>query len=135
LPILETVPAAVPYLSADPELVRRWRDELSPLRGLKVGIAWQGNPNHPEDRRRSFPLAALEPLAQLPGVHLVVLQKGHGREQLPAAAGWPLTDLGDRLDEWSGAFMDTAAVLAGLGLVVACDSALAHLAGAPGAAG
>ena len=81
---LETVPAAVPYLSADPELVRRWRDELSPLRGLKVGIAWQGNPNHPEDRRRSFPLAALEPLARLPGVQLVVLQKGHGREQLAA---------------------------------------------------
>src|SRR5439155_9433108 len=98
----------------------------------KVGIAWQGNPNYPDDRRRSFPLTALEPLARLPGVQLVVLQKMHGREQLPLVAGWPLTDLGDRLDESGGAFVDTAAVLSGLDVVVTCDSALAHLAGALG---
>jgi Flp pilus assembly protein TadD len=130
----ETIPAPVPYLAADPERARRWRAELAGLLGYKVGIAWQGNPNIPYDRRRSFPLAALEPLARLSGVHLVVLQKGHGREQLPAAADWPLTDLAQRLDEEAGAFVDTAAVLAGLDLVVTCDSALAHLAGALGAA-
>jgi hypothetical protein len=130
----DTIPAPVPYLSADPKLVRRWRSKLAALKGLKVGIAWQGNPNHPEDRRRSFPLAALAALARLPGVHLVVLQKGHGREQLPAAADWPLTDLGERLDESGGAFTDTAAVLHILDLVVTCDSALAHLAGVLGKA-
>jgi hypothetical protein len=131
----ETIPAPVPYLTADPERVRRWQEELAGLEGFKIGIAWQGNPGMGAyDRRRSFPLAALAPLARLPGVRLVVLQKGHGREQLPAAAGWPLADLGERLDESGGAFADTAAVMHGLDLVVTCDSAPAHLAGALGKA-
>jgi hypothetical protein len=131
----ETIPAPVPYLTADPERVRRWRDELAPLRGFRIGVAWQGNARMvPYDRRRSFPLAALEPLARLPGVHLVVLQKGPGRDQLAAAAGWPLADPGGRLDESGGAFADTAAVVQNLDLVVTCDSAPAHLAGALGAA-
>ena len=55
----ENIPAAVPYLTADPGRIRRWREELSGLVGFKVGVAWQGNPNIPYDRRRSFPLAAL----------------------------------------------------------------------------
>ncbi|HJT78253.1 MAG TPA: tetratricopeptide repeat protein, partial [Gemmataceae bacterium] len=58
---LETVPAEVPYLFADPALVERWRLELASLRGFRVGIAWQGNPTHPWDRQRSVPLAAFEP--------------------------------------------------------------------------
>jgi Flp pilus assembly protein TadD len=129
-----TIPAAVPYLSAEPGLVAAWRAELAAVPGFKVGIAWQGNPQMiPYDRRRSFPLAALEPVARLAGVRLIALQKGHGREQLGTAVrDWPLTDLGGRLDEQAGAFMDTAAVLPSLDLVVTCDSSLAHLAGALG---
>jgi hypothetical protein len=73
------------------------------------------------------------PLAEVPGVRLVSLQKGPGTEQLAGVAGrWPLTDLGARLDEAAGPFMDTAAVMQSLDLVVTVDSALAHLAGALG---
>jgi hypothetical protein len=69
----------------------------------------------------------------LPGVRLVSLQKGPGCEQLQVlAAQWPVTDLSARLDETSGAFMDTAAVMRNLDLVVTSDTAVPHLAGALG---
>jgi tetratricopeptide (TPR) repeat protein len=130
---LQTVPAAVPYLFADPARVARWGQELAARPGFRVGIAWQGNPQFPKDRFRSIPLRHFAPLAAVPGVRLLALQKGPGREQLPeAAALFPLEDLGPRLDEQGGAFMDTAAVLMSLDLVITSDSAVAHLAGGLG---
>ncbi|HMF11043.1 MAG TPA: tetratricopeptide repeat protein, partial [Gemmataceae bacterium] len=75
---LETIPAKVPYLFADPELVAHWRHELAPVRGFRVGIAWQGSPRHAWDRHRSVPLAAFESLARVEGVRLVSLQQNHG---------------------------------------------------------
>jgi Tfp pilus assembly protein PilF len=126
---LATVPAEVPYLSADERLVEFWRRELAALPGFKVGIAWQGSKGYLGDRERSTRLAYFEPLARLPGVRLLSLQKGVGTEQL-AEATFPVIDLGSRLDETTGAFLDTAAVLKCLDLVVCVDTALAHLAGA-----
>ena len=75
---LETVPREVPYLAADPALVAHWRGQLARFPGLKIGIAWQGQPGYHYDRLRSFPLAAFESLATLPGVRLFSLQKGPG---------------------------------------------------------
>ena len=62
--------------------MERWRERLRDVPGLKVGIAWQGNPRHKLDRHRSFPLALLEPIARLEGISLVSMQKGAGAEQL-----------------------------------------------------
>jgi tetratricopeptide (TPR) repeat protein len=129
---LETVPAKVPYLSPDPELERRWAAELGAAPGFKIGIVWQGSRQYRGDRFRSLPLACFAPLASVPGVRLYALQKGFGREQLGQEGTPPVEDLGPRLDETSGAFMDTAAVLRCLDLVISIDSALAHLAGALG---
>jgi tetratricopeptide (TPR) repeat protein/ADP-heptose:LPS heptosyltransferase len=126
-----TIPAAVPYLSAAPELVEQWRQELAAYPGLKVGIAWQGNPRFGADRHRSFPLAHFEALARLPGVHLFSLQKKDGTEQLRDCP-FPVIDLGPRLDEASGPFLDTAAVMKCLDLVICPNTSLAHLAGALG---
>jgi len=130
---LATIPAAASYLSVDPELVERWRAEVAGLPGLKIGIGWQGSPQHYQDRVRSFPLACYEPLARLAGVHLISLQKHAGREQIPEfAARFPINDLGDRLDEASGAYLDTPAAMQSLDLVITPDSSLAHMAGALG---
>ncbi len=140
---MSTIPAEVPYLFADASLVEHWRQELSPLtlpspptaggegrvrgRGFKIGVAWQGNPIHKNDKQRSIPLSVFEPLARLEGIRLFSLQKGTGSEELAQNAGrFPITDLGSRLET----FMDTAAVLKNLDLVVACDTAVVHLAGA-----
>jgi hypothetical protein len=76
-------------------------------------------------------LRHFEPLARLPGVRLVSLQKGAGAEELASVpADWNILDLGPRLDEDAGAFMDTAAVVTQLDLVVCSDTSLGHLAGA-----
>jgi tetratricopeptide (TPR) repeat protein len=129
---LAHLPAEVPYVFPDPDLVERWGGDLAGLPGFKVGIAWQGNPGQRVDRWRSFPLRVFSPLARMPGVRLVSLQKGLGTEQLRQVPSWPVTDLGSRLDEGTGAFLDTAAVMKHLDLVVTCDTAVAHLAGALG---
>jgi hypothetical protein len=124
----------VPYLRPEPERVERWRGRLAHVEGFRVGIAWQGSPTMlPYDLWRSIPLEQFAPLAQVAGVRLVSLQRGAGSEQVAAVAGqFPIVDLKDGLDEASGAFVDTAAVMANLDLVVACDTAIAHLAGALG---
>jgi hypothetical protein len=128
----DTVPADMPYLSADPARSERWAAELRGIPGFRIGIAWQGNPTYRDDRHRSLPVKHFEPLARLPGVRLVSLQKGFGREQLASVPDWNVLDLADRLDEAGGAFMDTAAVMQHLDLVVTSDTAIAHLAGALG---
>jgi len=128
---LDTIPAQVPYLRADPQRLEYWRNELAPLGGFQVGIVWQGSLVHENDRQRSVPLTQFAPLARVQGVRLFSLQVGVGTEQL-AQAGEPLgvTDLGGRFDQTS--LEDAAAVLPNLDLVVTVDTALAHLAGALG---
>ena len=130
-----TVPAPIPYLHADPERVERWGRELAAIPAFKVGITWQGNPAIVYDRERSIPLARFAPLSRVEGVALFSLQKGPGTEQLSELSGeLAIADLAERLDRSGGAFEDTAAVLRHLDLVITCDTALAHLAGALGVA-
>ena len=130
---LDTMPADVPYLEADSVLVEHWRQEINSLPGLKIGIAWKGSPQNSMDRERSLRLRQFEGLARLPGVTLVSLQKGVGSEQIAEVADrFAVVDFGSRLDETSGPFMDTAAIMKHLDLVITCDSALVHLAGALG---
>ncbi|MCI0457834.1 MAG: hypothetical protein L0Z62_12780, partial [Gemmataceae bacterium] len=128
-----TVPAKVPYLFADAHLCERWRQELGRERAFRIGINWHGSPQFRGGRDRAIPLKHWAPLARLEGVRLFSLQKGAGREELAALAEQPtIVDLGSRLDETAGAFMDTAAVLTNLDLVITSDTAVAHLAGALG---
>jgi hypothetical protein len=82
-----------------------------------LGIAWQGNPTYRNDRDRSIPASCFERLARPSGVRLLSLQKHAGAEQSQEVAEWfPVLDLGSRLDETWGAFMDTAAVMMNLGV-------------------
>ncbi|HEV3142481.1 MAG TPA: DUF6165 family protein [Gemmataceae bacterium] len=130
---LQTIPKNVPYLTAEPERVQFWHSQLANLPDFKIGIAWQGNPKQGGDRLRSIPLLHFAPLARLPGVRLLSLQKEHGAEQLRELAdALPIVDLARRLDLSGGAFLDTAAVMMNLDLVISCDTAIGHLAGALG---
>lgn len=129
---VDTIPAEAPYVHPDPDLVAFWRRQLAPARGFRVGIAWQGSPRHAWDRHRSVALDQFEPLARVPGVQLISLQKGTGSDQLSADRRVPVLSLGNLVDETSGPFMDTAAILANLDLVITIDTAIAHLAGAMG---
>ncbi len=128
----EIEPAApVQYLAADAERVRAWARRLDKgTGGLRVGIAWQGNPTFIDDAKRSFPLSTFSDLATLDGVRLINLQKDIGTEQMDAI-DFPVERFGPHVDH-DGAFVDTAAILENIDLLITSDSAIAHLAGAMG---
>ncbi len=129
----ENLPADVPYLKCDSVLAEKWQTHLAEVQGFKVGVAWQGNPKYMADSRRSIRLAVFAPLASLPGIQLISLQKGHGAEQVAEVSKeMKILDLGPQLDVDAGAFMDTAAVMQSLDLVISSDTSIAHLAGALG---
>src|SRR5207244_2161742 len=69
-----TIPADVPYIHAEPELVQQWRIRLGEEAAFRVGLVWAGNPSHMNDRNRSCPLATLAPLAHFPELTLCSLQ-------------------------------------------------------------
>ncbi|HWK47275.1 MAG TPA: tetratricopeptide repeat-containing glycosyltransferase family protein [Stellaceae bacterium] len=130
---LETIPASVPYLAADPTAVAMWRARLAALPGLRVGLVWAGDPRRymggglAIDRRRSLVLEQLAPLVGIEGVSFVSLQKGEA-----AAQACPE---GLVLHDWTGElgdFADTAGLVAALDLVISVDTSVAHLAGALG---
>jgi len=128
---LETIPAEVPYLKADPQRVLYWGQELAKVPGFRVGISWQGSKQHRGDRVRSFHLTRFAALAGAAAVRLISLQKGLGSEQLPeaAAAGWEVVDYGSRT---GASFADAAALMMNLDLIVTVDTAVGHVAGALG---
>ena len=123
------IPDALPYIFAEPARMAHWRARIGDA-GFRIGIAWQGFSGRHEDKGRSFPLSCFAPLTKVPGIRLISLQKGDGEEQL-ASSALPVETL-DGLDRGPHAFLDTAAVMETLDLVVTSDTAIAHLAGALG---
>jgi len=125
----------VPYLKIPPDLTNVWAERLSAAtagdRALRIGIVWSGNVGSEAELGRSIPLPAFAAL-DLPGVRLISLQKGDGLNELAGAraTGMSVTELGPDYD--AGDFADTGAILENLDLIVCCDTAVAHLAGALG---
>jgi hypothetical protein len=128
---LGDLPGNVPYLFAEDALVAQWRMRIGD-KGFRIGICWQGNPLGKIDRGRSIPLAKYQLIGAVPGVRLISLQKTHGLDQLAQLpAGMRVETLG-AFDEGKDAFIDTAAIMQNLDLVITSDTATAHLAGALG---
>ena len=127
---LDNLPAQLPYLHAEPGLAASWADALGTAPGLRVGLVWKGNPGFENDADRSLPsLSVLAPLWGVDGVRFISLQKGAGEDEAAAPpAGQPLLHLGGRMAD----FADAAAIMVHLDLVIAVDTAMAHLAGALG---
>jgi hypothetical protein len=115
-------------MHADRRCVRRWRERLRAEGDVRhVGIAWRGNPLHPNDARRSVPLPAWAPLATVPGVKFHSLQIDASLAELADAPFVLAPHHLARAD-----FDDTAALIAALDAVVTVDTAIVHLAGALG---
>ncbi len=119
----------MPYLFAEPGRIAQWRNRLG-SNGFRIGIAWQGNPGRTEDLGRSIPLPEFLPLSQIPGVRLISLQKNDGTDQL--LAGMAVETPGPDFDAGPDGFVDTAAVMMNLDLIITSDTSIAHLAGALG---
>ena len=126
------IPAAIPYLKAEPALVTHWVRKLGD-QGFKIGITWRGADNGGVDSGRAFAVRHLEAIANIPGVRLISLQKGaKALEQLSSLPPGMNVEKLEDFDEGPDAFVDTAAVMESLDLVISSDTAIAHLAGALG---
>ncbi len=124
---LAGIPVEVPYLAVDQARRDGWRTTLAQYEGGKIGIAWRGNPKHPQDCHRSIPQARFAALGAVPGVTLVSLQAGERARGIPGVVE-PAPDP----ERSPLPFEDWAALIAALDLVITCDSVMAHLAGALG---
>jgi hypothetical protein len=129
---VENVPAPVPYLKADPARVARWAarlDGMVPSGFRRIGVIWAGRPTHNNDRNRSAQLTDFRPIANVPGIALLALQKGPKIDQ---AGSWfgraPLINVGAEIDDYD----DTMAILQHIECLVTVDTSVAHLAGAMG---
>jgi tetratricopeptide (TPR) repeat protein len=124
---LATIPATTPYLAAAPARVAAWRARLGPATRPRVGIAFSGSPDHPDDRLRSLPAERL--VAALGTAELHVIQTGLRPDDAAALAARP--DIAVHAPHLAD-FAETAALLMCLDLIVTVDTSLAHLAGALG---
>jgi len=125
---LETIPAVIPYIAPAAEDVAAWRARLS-ARGPLIGLVWSGEPSHDNDLNRSMRLATLLPLLDLRDMTFVSLQHEVRESDAGVLREHPeILRIGDQF----GDFADTAAAIAVLDVVVAVDTAVAHLAGAIG---
>jgi tetratricopeptide (TPR) repeat protein len=126
---LQNIPAAVPYIKPDQDLVAKWQALVGGSESFRIGLVWQGNRRHKNDANRSCPLEYFAPLITVPGASFYSLQiedplVGPGR--LPQ--GFTLNNLTSHIRDFS----DTAAYIANLDLVITVDTAVAHLAGSMG---
>jgi len=132
----QTLPQNIPYLHADKQLAQQWHTYLSSDTQFKVGICWQADVHNDVSRlpiaRRGCELKYFVPLQNISHISLYSLQKYDGLEELATMpTDFPL-HLFDDLDEKAGPFMDTAAIIENLDLIITVDTAVAHLAGALG---
>ena len=126
----DSIPDSCPYLKPEAERIARWCDRIG-TEGFRVGICWQGNPDRAVDAGRSIPLEAFAPLASVPGVRLISLQRNAGCEQLEGNS-FAVETLGPDFDSGRAAFVDTLAAMESLDLVITSDTSMAHVAGALG---
>lgn len=124
---LENIPAFIPYLAAEPELVRKWKDRIGDA-GFKIGIVWQSSASGAAIGK-SFPVRQYAGLAKIPGVRLISLQR---HDESGPINELPVEQFGPEFDGGADAFIDSAALMQSLDLVITSDTGTAHLAGALG---
>jgi tetratricopeptide (TPR) repeat protein len=124
---IDTIPAEVPYIKADPAKVEQWRERMAADKNFRVGITWAGRPEHHNDHNRSAALELFGILARVPGVSFYSLQKGPATAHLQRPpAGMRIFDCGAGLND----FADSAGLLENLDLLISVDTSIVHLAGA-----
>ncbi len=132
---LTNVPHELPYLYTDPERETYWREKLATDTNFKIGICWQGNSEYSTAflraavKSKSAPAALFEPLTHIPGVSVYSLQRVTGVDQLATIpTSMKLITFDDTFDNTHGRFMDTAAVMKNLDMVITIDTSICHLA-------
>lgn len=134
---LQTIPADIPYVTPNKNLVEYWKKTLGQHNQFRVGLVWAGNPRrgHKDswgyyiDQRRRMSLEELKPLSFLDNIQWFSLQKSMSSEKIKIDdAHFPFLDYTDQFHT----FEDTAAFITQLDLIITVDTSVAHLAGAMG---
>lgn len=128
---LSTIPSPSPYLFAEEALTIPFKESLDGQPGLKVGVAWRGNPTHVNDRNRSIDARVFARLCRVAGCRFINLQKDIRPDELAIFSNVAFLDWTPQIKD----FADTAALISQLDLVISVDTAVAHLAGAMGCRG
>lgn len=126
-----TIPNTVPYITIPTERISEWNNIIDPTY-FNIGICWQPSVANDSSRlpiaRRNIPLHYFEQLAKIPNVRLYSVQKIDVTEQCTNT--FPITTFDQDFDTIHGAFIDSAALIHHLDLVISADTSIAHLAGA-----
>jgi len=134
----ETIPTPIPYFTVDKQLINFWQQRISSDKKLKIGLSWHSKIQDASFefspyRKRSIPLNKLTPLSEIPNINFYSLQRVTGLDELKnLPKNFNITTFDTDFDESHGRFMDTAAIMMNLDLVITVDTAVAHLAGALG---
>jgi tetratricopeptide (TPR) repeat protein len=134
---VDTIPAIIPYLQADPELVEYWQEQLAEDKNFKIGICWHGNAQYAsKNLQRAVEAKSITPahfasLSDIKGISFYSLQKVDGLEPLDKLS-FKINEFDADFDKSAGCFMDTAAVMKNLDLIITVDTSVAHLAGGLG---
>jgi tetratricopeptide (TPR) repeat protein len=129
-----SIPASIPYLQADPALISHWQNILANNKNFKIGICWDIGHHDTQfmSWQRSAQLKHWLPLAALPSVSLYSLQKDGLAQCTAHAEAITIHDFGPEFDQAHGSFMDSAAIMKCMDLIITVDTSIAHLAGALG---
>lgn len=132
----ETIPTNIPYFHPNKTLVQQWQEKID-CSYFNIGICWHAAPHNDVHRpplaKRSIPLSIFIPLTTVPNVRIYSLQYIDGIDQLATISNeHHLYTFTPHLDTHNGRFMDTAAIMTILDLIITVDTSTAHLAGALG---
>ncbi len=132
----QTIPALIPYLYADSSLIKKWKDRLAQDKKLKIGICWHVEQHHEIYKlpiaKRAISIQNFLPLANHDNISLYCLQRSDENLQNKIPNELQLTIFPTDFDNTNGRFMDSAAVIANLDIIITVDTAIAHLAGGLG---
>ena len=126
----QKIPNHLPYLFAEDGLVKKWKVVLGHLVKPRIGIFWQGNPKQELNYQRSIPSVDLKILIELDGFEFISLQQKS--ELVDPKRIKTLENITNHKVDSRSAFIDTAAIMLNLDLIISVDTAIAHLAGALG---
>lgn len=122
------IPNAGSYLYSDPGKAAHWQQTLGEKTQPRIGLVWSGNPAHQTDHERSIPLVKWAPLLAAPFEFISLQKELRDKDAQALLQRHRIRHYGEQLHD----FGDTAALIEQLDLVIAVDTAVAHLAAAMG---
>ena len=126
---VDSVPFVTQYITPEYKRVSSALKSVLNAQGdrLRVGVAWSGNPDYPDNQRRSFSVELFREIAEMDAVEVYSLQKG---KSVADIYSFEMDDVIIDLDVYNDSFIDTAYIISQMDVVVTVDTVFAHIAGA-----